>query len=710
MNAYRAFHDLIVCLIKVLLSVLACAALYPLAAEVPPAVDAQTLARQQARAFAAMAGSTVASASMLGEGTLLVTTSFRRTDWSGTVTAHELDRDGRPQALRWDAEARLAARSAASRSIYTQTSDGQAVELLYHHLDAAQQAALGVNLPGVAPSSASAEDRVRWLRGDEVPGLRSRIPKAQPLAVRRLSDMVGAELRFVAGGHVSQANFRADPAQRRRADVVYIGSNGGMLHAFHAGTVRGVSTDSPPRAMGGKELFAYVPSELLLPGDGGNHAVINELMHPDYIHRLFVAGGVEVSDAYWGGRWGTALIGAMGVGGRTVFALDVTDPENFDASKVMWEFRYSDEPCRGDPAGLHGSTACQDVGYGITQPKVVRLPTGRWAVVFGNGYLSSEHKAKLFIVDLESGRLLHLVDTGAGGAATPNGLGPAAITDWPANDLALGRLYTGDLLGNLWRIEMPPGDGEPGVKRLLTATDAQGMPQPIIAEPALAARPGSADEIVVTFGTGGLFDIGKEVAGSHQVQTFYGVFDHREAPQIPVRRDQLLEQRVSSDETSRVLDDVVWAPGSLRLVTQHGLDASHKGWLLDLPGVGERVLAKPTFPSGTWQERVRFSTYIPGDGADEEGLRGFVMDIDLGNGGRSKKAVFVPSGSDAYGVAGGVGTTPVSGVGGTFARAPAGIRAVGAGIDHLYDGAGRKLMDGRNSAGPAGRQSWRQIR
>lgn len=665
----------------------------PLAAQVVPTVDAHVLARQHASALAAVAaGSTAASAAVLRPDTLLYTTSFRRADWSGTVTATRLNGNGQPGATVWDAEASLARRSPSSRTIYTQTTDGLAVELQHHLLDAAQQVALGVNPPGAAPTTATAEDRVAWLRGGDVQGLRPRMSRTAPFAARRLADMVGAELSFVPG------RGRAGPVRRQHPDMVVVGSNGGMLHAFHAGTAGGVAG-----RRGGDELFAYVPSELLSPGSGGAHAPINELMRPDYTHRLYVAGAVDVADADWDGRWRTVLAGAMGAGGRTVFALDVTDPAGFQASSVLWEFRYSDEACQADPAGLSGSTACRDMGYGITKPKVVRLPGGRWAVVFGNGYHGGEHRAKLFIVDLRSGRLLYLVDTGVGSAQVPNGMGPVAVTDWPANDLVLNRMYAGDELGDLWRIVVPSNGAEPRAERLLSATDAQGVSQPITAEPALAAKPGSGSEIVVVFGTGSLLD------AQGQVQTLYGIFDHHKAPATDVSRGQLREQAISANTSPQAIDGVVWPAGSLRQVTDHDVQAPDKGWRLDLPVAGERVLGKPTFPSGAWQERVRFFTQVPASRPGHDVPEGFVMDIDLLSGGRGEKPAFALQGGQAL-VLTTAGVVPVSGVGGAWARMPVAIRAVGAGVDHLVDANGGKLIEGRNTAGPAGRQSWRQLR
>lgn len=663
--------------------------------------------------------SAAASSAVLRSDTLLYTASFNSDDWSGNIVAKDLDDDGNATVIRWNAEQSLAAREPSNRRIYTQNVNRTTVELLYGNLDSTQQTALGVNPTGAPTTSATAADRVNWLRGGEVTGLRSRMSAATPSTLRLIGDIVGSDPLFVSkqdygyslidGAESGSYNaFLSSSTYQNRPDVVYVGTNGGMLHAFHAGT----PFQGDPPVMdtdGGNELFAYVPSELLSPGATGAHAQINELMRADFSHRFYVDGAAGTSDAYWDGEWRTVLVGSMGVGGRTVFALDVTDPESFDASKVLWEFRHSDAPCVANPSGSGGSQACRDIGYGITNPKVVRLPSGRWAVVFGNGYNSGDHRAKLFVVDLRTGRLLYLVDTGVGSASVPNGMAPVATTDWPRNDLNLSRVYAGDLRGNMWRVIFPV-TGAPSVSRLFTATDSTDAVQPITAKPGLAIKPGSLSDIVVTFGTGSFFRVGDDNISAPQEQTFYGIFDHNASPATNVVRNNLLEQDISSNAAPVTVAGHTWPAGSLRFVSEEVLQSTHRGWFLDLPGVGERVISEPQFPSGATQRRVRFSTLIPDPDPCGTGRSGYVMDISLLNGGQDPDPVFDLNGDGDYALEDTVGGVPPSGLAGSAGEKSTSIRASDSATDHLYDGAGNKVGDSRNTAGPAGRQSWRQLR
>ena len=63
---------------------------------------------------------------------------------------------------------------------------------------------------------------------------------------------------------------------------------------------------------------------------------------PQPAHEYYVDGSATVSDAYLNGAWKTVLLGTLGGGGKSVFALDVTDPANFTASKVIGEYTDPD--------------------------------------------------------------------------------------------------------------------------------------------------------------------------------------------------------------------------------------------------------------------------------------------------------------------------------------------------------------------------------
>ena len=158
---------------------------------------------------------------------------------------------------------------------------------------------------------------------------------------------------------------------QNRIDALYVPANDGILHAFNSET--------------GAELFGYVPGELLLPQGTNSHARISELMLPNYSHKYLMDGTPRVQDAYidkdgnGSAEWRTVLLGTMGLGGKTVFALDVTDPGSFSpATDVLWEFTHP------------------DLGYGVTDPQIARchicMATLRLPICISN--LKSYHGRK----------------------------------------------------------------------------------------------------------------------------------------------------------------------------------------------------------------------------------------------------------------------------------------------------------------------------
>ena len=136
--------------------------------------------------------------------------------------------------------------------------------------------------------------------------------------------------------------------------MVYVGGNDGMLHAFVAAVW--VDSDGPEgdndlghwaydpqeNAQIGKELWAYIPSNLL--------SELKELARTDYgtddgcPHRTMVDLSPQAWDVFIdptgannpdNREWRTVLIGGERGGGDVYFAIDVTDPDNM---KVLWEY------------------------------------------------------------------------------------------------------------------------------------------------------------------------------------------------------------------------------------------------------------------------------------------------------------------------------------------------------------------------------------
>lgn len=638
-----------------------------------------------------------ASSAILQTDTLLYVAAFRSTDWSGEFKAYEINSDGSRGALEWDAEVRLRSVTPSARKIFTtnpaNTAGNRGVTLTLGSLSTAQQAALNRDTAGVQDNRGN--ERVQWIRGVENSNLRSRVHVSDGL--RLLGDIVNSNpqyvgrqnygYRFLAGTEgTSYTTFRATAAYQNRPNVIYVGSNNGLMHALDAQT--------------GQELFAYMPAESLLPRGSSLHARINELMVPEYDHRFFMDGELTIGDAYVNGSWKTILIGTMGAGGRTVFALDVTDPTNFDATKVLWEFTHP------------------ELGYNPGKPSIVRMRNGTWAAVFGNGYNSSSGQASLFIVRLSDGQLMTGTNPIPTDSVTNNGLTSPQPTDWPVMDLSARWIYAGDLQGRMWRFDVSSTntnqwDNNGNRKVLFQARDPSNTPQPITSQPALAADPNDPTRLIVLFGTGSFFRTVDGNPTNPQLQSLYGLFDQSGSWSISSRSELQMQTITFQGSVTFTLPDSTTISTLVRQVSNNSLSSSQKGWYLDLSylgsNTGERVISSPTFPSGIQQSRVRFTTLIPDNDPCGAGRTGFVMDIDLLTGGRTTFPVFDLNQDGTFDANDMHNNLPISGIGGVRGERLTVIRDAASDREFLYGG--EDLVGvGLGDADLVGRRSWRQFR
>lgn len=647
------------------------------------------------------------SAAILQEDTLLYSVEFRSDDWTGNLIAQEVSTvDGSLVSLAWDAESLLASRSAASRNLLTYNTDPNVdagVELKWASLSTAQRTVLDFSVDDV--SDGAGADRVDWLRGSAVSAMRNRSATGDR---RLIGDIVNSTPTYVGVPNrgysllpadfapEDYAAFRAGLLSARgdtdnpeaRREMMMVGANDGFLHVFDGET--------------GEELFAYMPSALLEAVDGHSHAHITLLTDPDYEHRYFVDGTPTANDVYIDGAWKTVVVGSMGVGGRSIFAIDITDPDGVGPSSVLWEFT--------DP----------DMGYGITDVQVVPMANGKFAAVFGNGYNSASDTAVLFVVDMETGALLAKIDTGAGDSSDPNGLGPAVASSWPQLDFTTQYAYAGDLHGTIWRFDLT--DANPSkwtdADAVFEATDASGARQPITVQPRLSLNPKRSGELIINFGTGSFFRDQDNILTNPQVQTLYGI--RESLANQTIDRGDLLEQTITAQATINALG----APRLARVVSSNtyndqNANSEEDGWYLDLiydgNNVGERVISNATFPSGNNRERVRFTTMTPSNDPCSSGRVGFIFDLDLFTGGATDYSVFDIDGNGVINVDDIPDLGLISAISGGRGEELTVIRNQSGTGDYFYDGTGGRIGDTSGAEGlatgdPLGRQSWQQLR
>lgn len=641
----------------------------------------------------ASATSAATSAAVLQADTLLYSASFRSDDWSGTVSALAISQaDGSVGAEVWNAESIIAASNKGARNLLTFDGSG-GVTLQYSQLSSTQKDAVDHAADGTEDDRGS--DRISWLRGNVISGLRARDASGSQ---RLMGDIINGTPQFVgsqsAGYQLLRSEFSPGAytafsvSTDERPEMLLVPTNAGMLHGFNAAT--------------GAELFAYVPSEVLAPVPGKDFSPLSQLTDPEYEHRYIVDGTPTISDVLLDDGWATVAVGSMGVGGRSIFALDITDPETMDSGDVMWEFT--------DP----------DLGYGVTDVQIVPMENNVFAAVFGNGYNSNSEHAVLFVVNIADGSLLAKIDTGVGGTSSSlsNGLGPVLVSDWPDNDLIAHFVYAGDLQGNLWRFDVSDPDPSNWTdENMFTATDADDKPQPITVQPRAALNPKSPGELMILFGTGSYFRLEDRESVNPQVQTLYGLREEGGNLNQPLGdRSDMLQQTITFESQAEAL-------GATRIVREvSDNDYSNKnqiGWYLDLvvsgSARGERVISRATFPSSSLRERVRFTTLRPDNDPCSGGREGFIFDVDLSDGGRTDEAVFDINSDNLFNVDDLVDGKMINAIGGGFGEELTIIRNRQGSGDFFYDGGGRRIgnstaPEGRAEGDPLGRQSWQQLR
>lgn len=551
--------------------------------------------REQNNAAAAAANST-----SLTSGSVVYRASFDSKEWIGRLVAKPINPDGSYGADLWTASIP----AASTRNIFTYdptTTTGVAFNST--SLSPEQKTSISTTNSGAI---------VSWVRGENVENLRARasllgdIVNSGPVYAGR-ENMGFSRLSADQGG-ASYAEYYTTHKLNRR-EVIYVGANDGMLHAFDA-TIG--TPEEPDTKVDGEEVFAYIPSSML--------SKFESLSSPTYgknntnLHRYFVDGQMFVSDAYVGGKWRNLLVGALGGGGRGIYVLDVTNPDSFSEKDVLFELTEEDYPELGNIMGSPFIAPGKDDG---------------WKIYVGNGYNSSKDgaaKGFLGIIDINyelgvSGSTptkFIATNTDAGNALSQ----PALLPDTKGTIVAA---YAGDVLGNLWKFDLSntnPGSWARAYGSTPLFVAAKGSDrQPITASPTLGFNTSlSPARVMVYFGTG-RYAAATDAQVSTDIQSFYAIADKGAAV---AGRASLHEKTISSESTStkRIIDGEVTSDGTNAVPWN-----TVSGWYLDFPA-NERIIVKPQL----YYDRLIFPTVIPSDDPCLSGGSTWVMElIAVGN-------------------------------------------------------------------------------
>ncbi|GAB3474222.1 pilus assembly protein [Polaromonas eurypsychrophila] len=521
------------------------------------------------------------ASSVLEDGNRKYIPFYKSGAWTGDVRAFELDAKGLtkvgsgPNGELWSAGSKLPAWSL--RNILTwNSSTGAPSAFTWADMGAINQAAIGP----IAGSSAL----VDYLRGDASNEETSAVP-TNPYRARgtRLGDFINSNPVLVKGGidlgyqtltdgGSAYSTYRTT-VKAVRPGVLFVGANDGMVHAFK-------DTQGAVAADDGKEIFAYVPREV--------YPNLSKLSDKDYglttlYHQFFVDGAFSETDAYVKATsaaatasWRNYLVGSLGSGGRAVMAFDVTDMSSPGAANIKWEFSQANDG---------------DLGYVSAPVEVGVLPNGTWVAVFGNGPFSTDGKAVLFVLNLETGAATKLVVD----ALTPaNGLGGVGVQRDASGYIT--NLFAGDLNGSLWKFNYDAGAASKfvvsGTQPLFRATSPLVAVQPITQAPLVYDH--SLGGKLVVFATGKLLvEADRDTTG---VQSMYAVWDKpADTVTRPMSRASL---------AARALSKVTGASGSVFYSlsgTSVNYSSLERGWVIDLSVIegaknllsGQRVIYPP---------------------------------------------------------------------------------------------------------------------
>ena len=551
------------------------------------------------------AGAVAVNSGFLQTDSRLYQGKFNTGDWSGQLLSFPVSGENAVLGLaNWDAGARLNALNwNTDRNIITYNSDeDEGVPFRWpadptnpddDELTPAQVTMLNTSPLGVADARGNL--RLQFLRGSAA-NEGNGPADFRIRNVSKLGDIVNSAPLFVGppNRNITDPTYTAfKAAWASRKSVIYVGANDGMLHAFDAED--------------GDELLGYVPTPV--------YPRLSGLTAQGFQHKFLVDGPQTAADIKFSSGWRTMLVGGLGAGGRGIYALDITNPSDFTEGKAddvaLWEFTAADD---------------NDLGLTYGAATIIKLNGNTPGVIVGNGYNNTgSGRAKLFILNAETGSVIREIDTGIGTVGDPNGLSTPTVIDHDGNGTA-DYAYAGDLKGNLWKFDLSStNSGSWSVAYggvFFPARDASNNPQAITTAPEVTRHPQGG--YMVLFGTG-LYVQASDVATTG-AQTMYGVRDNGAA----VAGRALLQEQ-------QVVEVVTEGGKKYRDVSQNVVNwGLLKGWYLDLPDSGERVIVDPLLRFG----KFVVTTSIPNADPCAAGGSSWLMVVDYLGGGRVSTLTF----------------------------------------------------------------------
>ncbi|HFR8686506.1 TPA: PilC family type IV pilus tip adhesin, partial [Neisseria gonorrhoeae] len=319
--------------------------------------------------------------------------------------------------------------------------------------------------------------------------------------------------------------------------------------------------------------------------------------------RYGVDGGFVLRQVELRGQKHVFMFGAMGLGGRGAYALDLSKINgNYPAAAPLFDVK------NGDNNGKNRV----ELGYTVGTPQIGKTQNGTYSAFLASGYAAKQidgptNKTALYVYDLKNtlGTPIAKIEVqgGKGGLSSPT------LVDKDL-DGTVDIAYAGDRGGNMYRFDL--SDSNPDKWSVSTIFEGG---KPITSAPAVSRL---ADKRVVIFGTGS--DLSEEDVVGKDQQYIYGIFDD-DKPTVNVKVTNgtgggLLEQNLTQENKTLFLTNNKASGGS-----------ADKGWVVKLRE-GERVTVKPTVVL-----RTAFVTIRKYTDNDKCGAQTAILGINTADGG-----------------------------------------------------------------------------
>ncbi|MFQ2952490.1 PilC family type IV pilus tip adhesin, partial [Neisseria gonorrhoeae] len=319
--------------------------------------------------------------------------------------------------------------------------------------------------------------------------------------------------------------------------------------------------------------------------------------------RYGVDGGFVLRQVNLNGQDRVFMFGAMGLGGRGAYALDLSKINgNYPAAAPLFDVK------NGDKNGKNRVEV--ELGYTVGTPQIGKTRSGKYAAFLASGYAAKDigrgdNTTALYVYDLGNtlGTLIAKIDVpgGKGGLSSPT------LVDKDLDGI-VDIAYAGDRGGNMYRFDLSNSDPNKwSAKAIFEGT------KPITSAPAVSRL---KDKRVVIFGTGS--DLTEDDVLDTKEQYIYGIFDDDKGTvKVTVQNGTaggLLEQVLSEENKTLFLNKGSDGSGS-------------KGWAVKLTD-GRRVTVKPTVVL-----RTAFVTIRKYTGNDKCGAQTAILGINTADGG-----------------------------------------------------------------------------